>query len=80
MRLSLSACRLNTGITLRQAASMVGVSYQTLQKFETDSSDIPVSLLNKLSDLYQIPKDYIFLGKKYDLIRTIKAKREEKVG
>lgn len=34
-----------------------------------------MSLLNKLSDLYQIPTDYIFLGKMYDLIRNIENKR-----
>lgn len=80
MMLSLSACRSNSGLTLREAAKLIGISYQTLQKYEKDSSNIPVSLLNKLSELYQVPNDYIFLGNKYDLIRTINVKRMERMG
>lgn len=80
MMLSLNACRLNAGLTLREAAKVLGISYQTLQKYEKDSSDIPVSLLNRLSELYQVPNDYIFLGNKYDLIRTINIKRMERMG
>ncbi|WP_295745336.1 helix-turn-helix transcriptional regulator [uncultured Limosilactobacillus sp.] len=75
---SLEACRKNAGLTLRQAASYAGISYQTLSKYENNSADIPISLLNKLVFLYQVDKDLIFLGNKYELIRKIKEKRQKK--
>lgn len=77
IQLSLKACRVNAGFTMQKAADAIGVHNQTLAKYEKDSSDIPVSLLAKLSDLYQVPEDYIFLGLEYELIHTITIKRTE---
>lgn len=76
IQLSLKAARVNAGLSVNEAAEAIGVHPQTLGKYEKDSSDISVSLLNELSRLYQIPADYIFLGGQYELIRIIKKKRE----
>lgn len=73
---SLEACRKNAGLTLRKAASYLDVSYQTLSKYENDSTNIPMSLLNKMVELYQVDRNSIFLGKKYELISKIKSKRK----
>lgn len=78
-QLSLKSARVNAGMTVKEAALILGVHHQTLSKYEKDSSDISVSLLNDMSVLYQIPSDYIFLGKEYDLIRTIELKRNKEV-
>lgn len=77
LTLSLRSARVNAGLTIKEAAKMVGVHHETLSKYEKDSTDIQMSLLNKLAYVYQIPTDYIFLGKRYDLIRTIEMKRED---
>ena len=61
IQLSLKSIRTNAGLTIAEAAGIAGVHPQTLSKYEKDSSDISVSLLNKLSEIYQIPEDYIFL-------------------
>ncbi|MGG5339985.1 hypothetical protein IGJ48_002693 [Enterococcus pernyi] len=74
--ISLRSARVNAGLTIKEAAKIIGIHHETLSKYEKDSSNIPMSLLNKLSNLYQMPTDYIFLGKNYDLIRIIKSKRE----
>lgn len=74
---SLEACRKNAGFSLKTAAKKLGINYQTLSKYERDSSNIPLNLLQKMVQLYQVPLDYIFLGKKYELIRKIKDDREE---
>lgn len=73
---SLEACRKNAGLTLKNAAVYLGISYQTLSKYENDSSDIPMSLLNKMVELYQVDRNSIFLGNKYKLISKIKSKRK----
>ncbi|HGF7676962.1 TPA: helix-turn-helix transcriptional regulator [Enterococcus faecium] len=76
-QLSLRSARVNAGMTTKEVAERVGVHHQTISKYEKDSSNISVSLLNELSELYQVPVDYIFLGKEYDLIRTIELKRKK---
>ena len=78
-QLSLKSARVNAGMTAKEVAERVGVHHQTIGKYEKDSSDISVSLLNELSELYQIPVDYIFLGKEYELLRTIELKRKKEV-
>lgn len=75
VEVSLRAARVNAGFTLKEASNCVSVHHETLSKYEKDSSDIPISLLNKLSILYQMPTDNIFLGNRYDLIRIIKNKQ-----
>ncbi|MGL9846078.1 hypothetical protein IGJ91_001237 [Enterococcus sp. DIV0765f] len=75
--ISLRSARVNAGLTIKEAAKIIGIHHETLSKYEKDSSDIPMSLLNKLSNLYQIPTDYIFLGNRYELIRTIESKRNK---
>ncbi len=75
MLISLKASRVNRGLTLKEASEAIGIHHQTLSSYEKDSSNISIGLLNKLSELYQIPKDYIFLGKEYELIRTLESKR-----
>ena len=46
--------------SLAKAAKTADVHFQTLSKYEKDSSDIPFSLLNELSNLYQVPINNIF--------------------
>lgn len=79
IQFSLKSIRINAGMTRKEAADILGIHDQTLGKYEKDSSDIPMSLLEKISNLYQTPMNYIFLGKEYDLIRTITLKREQGV-
>lgn len=77
LQISLKAARTNAGLTVVEASKIVDVHPQTLSKYEKDSSNIPVSLFTKLSTIYQFPEDNIFLGKEYDLIRTITLRRKE---
>ncbi|MGT2832986.1 helix-turn-helix domain-containing protein [Streptococcus halotolerans] len=59
---TLKACRVNAGYTLRQVAKKVGKNFQTISKYEKDSTTIPYELLKELSVLYQVKLDDIFLG------------------
>lgn len=74
---SLEACRKNAGFSLKTASERLGINYQTLSKYEKDSSNIPLGLLKKMVSLYQVPLDYIFLGNKYELIRRISDERSK---
>ncbi|WP_440894933.1 helix-turn-helix domain-containing protein [Amphibacillus sp. Q70] len=77
LKISLSAARENLGFSAKKVAKEIGIHQQTLLKYEKDSTDIPISLLNILCNYYQVPKDYIFLGNKYELTRIIEFNREK---
>lgn len=77
MSLKAARVRVDVGFTSKDAAKAADVHFQTLSKYEKDSSDIPFSLLNELSNLYRVPINNIFLGKEYALIRIINSKRNE---
>lgn len=62
MKLTLKAARVNAGLTQKQVANKLNINYQTLGKYERDSSNISISLLRELVHLYNANSDDIFLG------------------
>lgn len=62
MEISLKAARINSELTQENVSNALHVSVQTIAKYEKDSSKIPMDLLERLSHLYQIPMNNIFLG------------------
>lgn len=60
MQLTLGALRENYSVNGKEIAKAVGISYQTLLKYERDSSNIPINLLNKFSHMYGVKADDIF--------------------
>ncbi len=57
---TLKACKVNAGYTLRQVAKKVNKNFQTISKYEKDSTNIPFELLKELSAIYQVKMDDIF--------------------
>jgi transcriptional regulator with XRE-family HTH domain len=66
-RLTLQAARINCGLSVKEVAKIVNKDYQVILGYEENSEKIPVVLLIELSEIYQYPLDYIFLGKLYRL-------------
>lgn len=71
---TLKACRVNAGYTLRQVAKKVNKNFQTVYKYEKDSTYIPFELLKELSAIYQVKLDNIFLG---DSTKKIELNKRE---
>lgn len=69
-KISLEAARVNANLTQKEAAKLLGIHFQTLSKYEKDSSKIPFSLVEKASEIYKLPISCFFLGKKYENIHT----------
>ena len=65
-KMTLRAIRTNYNLSAKEVANKLNIHQQTLLKYEHDSSKIPMDLLDKLARLYNVEKDFIFLGKKYD--------------
>jgi len=69
-KMTLRALRTNYSLSAKEVAEEIGIHHQTLLKYEHDSTRIPVNLLRKLADFYEVDPDFIFLGKKYELNRN----------
>ena len=61
-QISLRAARVNVNLTQKEVAERLGVHQQNIAKYEKDSTQIPMNLLYKLSALYKVKLDHIFLG------------------
>lgn len=72
--LTLKACRVNANLKIKEVAENIGKTERTIKNWESGKS-IPNGLdLKKLSNLYNIPIDYIFLGNKLTLKEYYKRK------
>ena len=62
-QISLKAARVNANFTQEQAAKELGINKATLQNYETGATSPTMGMVNKMSELYRFPKDYIFFGR-----------------
>ena len=58
-KISIKAARVNAGLTQEAAARRLGINPDTLARYEKNSGKLTLEMLNKLSDLYKIPTDYL---------------------
>ncbi len=65
-KITLEAARVNAGLKLKDAAKELGVSVSTLHKWEQDSSNIKISWLSRIEDVYDYPANHIFFGNKLE--------------
>ena len=62
-QITLKAARITAGFTLREVGKKLNRSFQTIAKYEKDSTKIPIDLLQDLTTLYNVSMDIIFLGR-----------------
>lgn len=72
MQITMEAARINAGYSQEEAGKCFGVHYQTLAKWENDSSRMPYDMIQKIPTVYHIPQKYIFFGSKNEFIRFLK--------
>lgn len=58
-KISIKAARVNSGLTQEEAARLLGITPNTLARYEKKSGKLSLEMLNKLSDLYKIPTDFL---------------------
>ncbi len=61
IQISLAAARVNAKMTQNEAAAALGVSNQTICNWENGKAEPTISQARKLSELYGMDLDYIFL-------------------
>lgn len=72
MKFTLKACRVNVGMTLKDASKLFGIHYETLSNYENDSTNVPRSFFIKIESVYGVPTENVFFGKNEDFIATMK--------
>jgi DNA-binding XRE family transcriptional regulator len=65
-RITLAAARVNAGLTQQQLADTLGVDKSTVYSWENGKGVPNANHLRKISELSQIPMDYIFVPSKTD--------------
>ena len=60
--MTLSALRTRMKWTQQEVAEAVGVTRETIMRWEKDSSDMPAKYMFVFSDLYKYPLNGIFFG------------------
>ena len=66
LRISLAAARVNAKMTQEDVARTMRVSKNKVVNWENGKQEPTISQARRLSDLYQIPLDYIFLPVKFN--------------
>lgn len=61
LQISLSAARVNAGMTQEEVAKKMGISKNTIVNWEKGKTNLSIADVEMLSNIYQIPKDNIFL-------------------
>lgn len=59
---SIRDLRVRLGLSQKEAAKKLGVTSQTLQKWEIDPEDMSIKMMDKIAKFYKIPQKYIFFG------------------
>lgn len=70
-QISLEAARALMGYTQKEAAEMFGVHYQTLAKWEEDSSSMKAKFIERIPAIYHVEKNSIFFGTKNEFTRYL---------
>lgn len=72
MIISLKGARNTAGFTQKEVAKRLNISTSTVKKLENNSSNISKQLLDKMTDLYNVDQDDIYLGKYIDYQKMYK--------
>ena len=68
LRISLAAARVNAKLTQEDVAKALRVSKNTVVAWEKGETEPKISQSRQLSELYNMPLDYIFLPEKSNKI------------
>lgn len=77
LKMTLPSLRVRLGLTQEEAAKHLGVTRNTLRNWEKDPSNVSYKYMEKISELYCIPIDYIFFDN--HIAFSDKAKNEFKI-
>ncbi len=84
LQITLKAARVNSDLKQDEVVSIlknqfgIVITRQRLAEYEKDSTDVPINLAKKLSNIYGISDENIFFGDKSTLSYTFRSLRTTK--
>lgn len=76
LKFTIGALRHRSGLKQADVAKLLGINLETYRKLEKDSSDLSVKQIDRIEDIYKVPRNYIFFGRDTDLIGKIKSSND----
>lgn len=58
-KVTLTAARINVGLTQAEASALIGISKATLAKYESGKTSPTIPTLKKMCQVYRVPLDAI---------------------
>ena len=71
---TLSSLRNRLGLTIEDVSKFTGFSVYKLMKYEEDSTDLPMDMAKIFAELYCVPFQSIFFGKRLTLSYELRKK------
>ena len=69
--MTLKALRARVNLSRREVAEKLGIHQQSLYNWEKNSEKLPLEIAKKLSELYQYPIKYIYVGTQDEYINDL---------
>ena len=60
MKEKIKSARIMAGLSLREAAKLLGVSHQTIHNYETGKIETDSNMLSNFAKVYNVKIDYFF--------------------
>jgi transcriptional regulator with XRE-family HTH domain len=76
-KITLRAARTNLGLTRQETAELLEIHYDTLRRYEADSTNIPRSVFIKFETVFGIPVDRFYFGKEKDFYNQENSRLKE---
>lgn len=76
MILTIKAARVNSNLTIVQAADLLDINKDTLSRLERNSTDISISLAQKMAKLYHISMDNLYFGKLEEFDNSVNLNKQ----
>lgn len=77
-KITLRAARVNSGLTTKEVAELTGRCFDTINRYELDSTNIPHELMVSLLNLYKVPFSYIFFGNESEKLGFNQSKKRKR--
>lgn len=61
LKFTLGALRHRSGLKQSEVAKLLNLNLETYRKLEKDSADLSVKQIDRIEEIFKVPRDYIFL-------------------
>lgn len=78
-KITLKMARINSGLSLDQAAEIGGITKRTLERWEQDSSKSHLPSAMRLLSAYGTTMEHVRFGKEEDILKELRMKLDKVV-